>query len=127
MAEAFEGLSVEIVRSTWGVHESMVAGKWDVPGVIAKWEGAVERLKSHACRVVYPLEAEDAGTLLSYKEQNAMTISYGEFPDMVKDFIASFHPNSEIASLGDIIAWNKKHAEKALPKRQPLLDHRLNM
>lgn len=35
MKQGFEGLSVGVVKSTWGVYESMVKGKWDLPAVVS--------------------------------------------------------------------------------------------
>ena len=35
----------------------------------------------------------------------------------MEEFLSNFSANAELRNLEDIISWNKRHAEKALPER----------
>lgn len=73
----FRGLAVGVVASTWGVHESLVPGKWGDARVVSlcsethfcgdvnslqikEYENAVSKMRICGGRVVYPLQAPEA-------------------------------------------------------------------
>ncbi|KAM3508853.1 hypothetical protein MY11210_006564 [Beauveria gryllotalpidicola] len=109
----FRGLAVGVVASTWGVHESLVAGKWGDARVIKEYENAVFKIRSRGGRVVYPVQAPKPDSI-KYGGDTLISTSYGEFSDQVKEFIECFE-HAGIKDLKDIIAWNHAHADTALP------------
>jgi hypothetical protein len=41
-----------------------------------------------------------------------------EISSTFEEYIACFEPHPEIKSLADIVEWNKKHADEAMPDRK---------
>ncbi|KAJ4158222.1 uncharacterized protein LMH87_008755 [Akanthomyces muscarius] len=111
--QEFRGLAVGVVSSTWGVHESLVAGKWGDARVIKEYENAVFKMRSRGGRVVYPLQAPEPDGI-RYDGETLISTTYGEFSDKIKEFIQCFE-YAGIKDLKDVIAWNHAHASTALP------------
>ncbi|TQV94633.1 hypothetical protein V2A60_005656 [Cordyceps javanica] len=113
LGQEFRGLAVGVVASTWGVHESLVTGKWGDSRVIMEYENAVFKIRGRGGRVVYPLHAPEPDSI-RYEGETLISTSYGEFSSSVKEFIQWFEYTS-IKDLKDIIAWNHAHADTAMP------------
>ncbi|KAH8178581.1 amidase domain-containing protein [Sarocladium implicatum] len=107
-------LRIGVVPHTWGMPEDTIKRKWGLPQVVAKYEGMVNRFIEEDASMVYPLEVADADTL-KHKENGLVQVAYYEFPSLIKEFLENFENHSGIESLEDIITWNEKHADKALP------------
>ncbi|UNI16392.1 Amidase [Purpureocillium takamizusanense] len=114
--KGFKGLGIAVMAPAWGVHESVLKGKWDHPDVISKYEGAIEKMRSLGARTVYPLQVPEADDVLKYKDQSLATTAYYEFPHNVEEFIACFHDNPEIRKLQDIVDWNEANKHIAMPE-----------
>ncbi|KAF3797676.1 putative amidase [Colletotrichum gloeosporioides] len=111
---SWEGLSVGIADVLWGIHETGT-DKWGHPHVRASWKDAVDRMCGAGARVVYPIDLPAYDTV-THDKQTLHTIAYHEFPSQVKEFAGNFDPETgDVRTLGDIIAWNKDHADEALP------------
>ncbi|KAK5995221.1 putative amidase [Cladobotryum mycophilum] len=109
--EGLDNLSVGVFPSTWGVRSK---GQWDSPEVVLVYESAIKKIQEHGSRVVYPLELPEA-EVLKQNDETLVTVAYHQFPAMIEEFINCFHHNPEVINLKDIIAWNEKHADIAMP------------
>ncbi|GJN78177.1 hypothetical protein PLIIFM63780_001670 [Purpureocillium lilacinum] len=131
--KGFEGMGIGVMAPAWGVHESIRKGKWDHPDVVSdallltaieltttrqigKYEGAVEKMKSLGAKTVYPLQVPEADDVLKYRDQSLVTAAYHEFPHNVDEFIACFHGDDEIRNLQDIVGWNERNSDIAMPE-----------
>ncbi|KND88994.1 putative amidase [Tolypocladium ophioglossoides CBS 100239] len=111
----FEALRIGVTETTWGVDRGFSRGKWEEPDVVEAYEAAVRKMEASGANVVFPLAMPDADTI-THEGQTVMTTSYYEFPAQVEAFIDCFHPDPEITNLQDIIAWNEKHKDVAMPE-----------
>ncbi|KAI8253985.1 putative amidase [Colletotrichum sp. SAR 10_98] len=76
---------------------------------------AVDRMRGAGARVVYPIELPAYDTVI-HDKQTLHTIAYHEFSSQVKKFAGNFDPETgDIKTLEDVVAWNKDHADEALP------------
>ncbi|KAI8162324.1 putative amidase [Colletotrichum sp. SAR 10_70] len=81
----------------------------------ASWKDAVDRMRGAGARVVYPIELPAYDTVI-HDKQTLHTIAYHEFSSQVKKFAGNFDPETgDIKTLEDVVAWNKDHADEALP------------
>jgi len=105
---------------------------------IGKYEGAVEKMKSLGAKTVYPLQVPEADDVLKYRDQSLVTAACKyqhmgtrarhitdrpkdhEFPHNVDEFIACFHGDDEIRNLQDIVGWNERNSDIAMPERKSL-------
>ncbi|KAK2777972.1 glutamyl-tRNA amidotransferase subunit [Colletotrichum kahawae] len=116
-SSSWEGLSVGIADVLWGIHETGM-DKWGNPHVRASWKDAVDTMRGAGARVVYPIELPAYDTVI-HDKQTLHTIAYHEFPSKVKEFAGNFDPaTGNIRTLEDVVAWNKDHADEALPPRE---------
>ncbi|KAL3299934.1 amidase-like protein [Colletotrichum asianum] len=114
VSDSWEGLSVGIADVLWGIHETGV-NKWGNPHVRASWKDAVDRMRAAGARIVYPIELPAYDTVV-HDKQTLHTIAYHEFSSQVKEFAGNFDPGTgDIRTLEDVVAWNKDHADEALP------------
>ncbi|KAI8306776.1 putative amidase [Colletotrichum sp. SAR11_59] len=114
VSDSWEGLSVGIADVLWGIHETGV-NKWGNPHVRASWKDAVDRMRAAGARIEYPIELPAYDTVV-HDKQTLHTIAYHEFSSQVKEFAGNFDPGTgDIRTLEDVVAWNKDHADEALP------------
>lgn len=111
---AFQGWKIGATSAAWGIHESMIKGKWDQQDVLDLYDGAVQKLKDHGATVTEGLSPVDADTL---KQDGAsmFSLAYEEFPSQIETFLSYFEENPELKSLSDLIQWNEKNPEKGMP------------
>ncbi|KAH8201085.1 hypothetical protein TruAng_004781 [Truncatella angustata] len=114
---SWEGLTIGVTEPQWGVGTETIKGKWDLDEVVKTYVDAVGKLNQRGLKVVYPLEAPDAG-ILEYEGENFLSVAYHEFPQKVAEFISAFEHQTDISNLEGIIKWNEDHAELALPAHE---------
>ncbi|CAN8098535.1 unnamed protein product [Discula destructiva] len=113
---ALKGLSIGILDSEWGTDPA-AKWKWGCNEVKSEYASAASRLAQLGARVVFPLEDPPSPSVMQYEGEGAHSISYYEFPTVLKSFIATnFDPEPSLTYLADLISWNEAHASIAMPK-----------
>lgn len=112
---AFQGWKIGATSAAWGIHESMVKGKWDQQDVLDQYDGALKRLKEHGASVTQDLSLVDCETL-KHEGASMFSLSYEEFPGQLETFLSYFEEHPELKNLSDLIKWNEKNPENGMPK-----------
>ncbi|CAI7644884.1 unnamed protein product [Penicillium glandicola] len=110
---SWEGLSVGFLDpKVWSMSPDFCTQfEGTAEQMVDEYEETVSALQSRGCPLKYPIHCKDPSVLPS----TILPIAYWDFKNVcIPRFIRSFHECS-VASVADIVNFNKENSEKALP------------
>ncbi|KAN0105996.1 amidase signature enzyme [Hyaloscypha variabilis] len=117
MTGNWDGLRIGILPSTWGGEGPDHKSKWATSPVKEIYDDVAEKIKANGGFVVYPIEIPEAvysNNTLKYKGLSQRQVADYEFNEVIQEFCDGFE-DPKIRTSGDIIEYNKLHAEIAMP------------
>jgi amidase len=98
---ALEGARLGVVRAQHDGH----------PGVEAVFEGALAALRALGAVLVDPVTLELGERL----DEAELEVLLHELRDGLRAWLSEFAPQAAVATLGDVIEWNREHAAEEMP------------
>lgn len=95
-----EGARLGVVRSHGTSH----------PGVVERFDATLADLTARGAVLV-----DDIALGLRGIGRAELTVLLHELKDGLPRWLAEFAPDAEVASLGDVVEWNRRHAEVEMP------------